>query len=137
MVKNYRSGHDVQVAVEDALNFHRGRKMAINRWDLVRKIFGDEAATEENQNDENPFDRRVRDAIEVLRFEKKLHICNMGDGKGYFIAATREEWEAFKTYYLGPQTKKYMTVKILDEKADEYWGPVMKPVPQGQTVMQL
>lgn len=135
MQKNYGSTRDVQLAVKDALNFHRGRLRAIKRWDLVRLIFGDEAVTPDSENDDNPFDRKVRDAIETLRIEERLHICNMGDGKGYFLAATREEWEAFKEYYLGPQKKKYLTVKVLDERADEYWGKQAKPAPEGQAVM--
>ena len=135
MPNQYKSSLDVQVAVKDALNFHRGRRNALLRWDLVRMVFGEDAVTPETQNDENPFDRKVRDAIEQLRFREKLHICNMGDGKGYFIAATREEWEAFREYYLGPQKKKFQTVSVLDAKADEYWGKQQKPAPAGQGVM--
>ena len=33
MSKNYVSSRDVQLAVKDVLNFHRGHGRAIRRWD--------------------------------------------------------------------------------------------------------
>lgn len=43
-------------------------------------------------------DRQVRKAIETLRGQGH-RICNMADNDGYFIAATNEEYLAFRAKY--------------------------------------
>ena len=79
------------------------------------------AALETMRNDENPYDRQVRDSIERHR-AKGRHYCNVGDGKGYFIANTRQEFEQFKRYYLGAAVRKMQNMSAMDDTADERWG---------------
>lgn len=118
-------------ALDDEVLFllyqHIGRVNAVDRWTLVRKVYGDEAAmSKEDETDGNTFDRNVRDSIERWRPQGHF-ICNMGDGKGYFIAKDRKEYEDWKKYYLGPSFPKFQTInKVLDPKADERWGKTPK-----------
>ena len=107
---------------------HKGHANAIDRWSLVRRMFGDEAVpSASEETDSNPCDRRVRETIEELRNPPHLHfICNLGEGSGYFIAKDRAEFEKWKQYYLGASYKKFITMRALDPKADETWGRVPK-----------
>lgn len=106
---------------------HKGRENTIDRWSLVRRLFGAESVPAGEESDSNPYDRRVRDNIEILRKPPHQHlICNMGDGSGYFIARTRAEYDAWKKYYLGSTYEKWVVVNGLDAVADETWGKVPK-----------
>lgn len=135
MPKQYSSDFSLQNEIVFILNMHQGKDNPIPRWDLVRRVFGEDAVDMYGENDGNTFDRRVRDAIEYLRIFKGMHICNLGSGKGYFIAATREEYKQFKAYYLGPAYKKYQAVATMDSFADMKWGKEVKATPQGQSNM--
>ena len=97
----------------------------------MRRIYGDDAVSDETENDENLYDRAVRKSIERLR-QAGQHICNRGNGAGYYIADSREEYERFKEYYLGPAYPKFMAAKKMDEAADARWGKPIKQAPQGQ-----
>lgn len=117
------------------INMHKGEKNPIDRWTFARKVFGDDAVTEETKNDSNRYDRRVRDMLEWLRVNKKMLICNLGAGHGYYLATSREEYDRWRAYYLGPSITKYQVVSVTDEVADEAFGkrePQPKPTPEGQ-----
>lgn len=103
---------------------HKGRENRIERWELVRKVFGNEAApTKAEETDGNVYDRQVRDSLERLRRARPSHlICNLGDGKGYFISQTREEYETWKKYYLGSSFLKLQIVSMTDDAADLKFG---------------
>lgn len=124
-MNTYASTDEIDRQVLFQLNFHHGKDRAIPRWDLVRKVFGEDAVTGETMNDDNPSDRATRNSIERLR-HKGNHICNLGDGKGYFIASTRAEYEQFKKYYLGASWNKFENVNHMDISADTRWGKVPK-----------
>ena len=129
--KEYKSIEELDGYVLFVLNMHRGEQNAITRWALVKRIYGEGAADEDTQNDDNLYDRAVRKSIERLR-QQGQHICNRGNGAGYYVAATREEYERFKQYYLGPSYPKFQAVQVMDAAADARWGKLQRPAPQGQ-----
>ena len=122
--------HEVDSRVLDILDRRRGKGQAIPRWDLVEAVFGVKVPAEE-QNDNNRRDRQVRDSIERWRKQGR-HLCNVGNGQGYYTAATQDEYEEFRRYYLGAAYKKLESVKAMDETADMEWGKSVKVTPQGQ-----
>jgi hypothetical protein len=123
MPKLYLDDAQLDSEVAWVLGMHKGKDNAIPRWRLVAQIFGEDAATEDMQNDDNPYDRQVRDSIERFR-AKGMHYCNLGGGRGYFIASNREEYEEFKKYYGGAALRKLQIMSVMDESADERWGRV-------------
>lgn len=131
MPKVYDSNFQFDNELLRILLQHNGKARAIGRWDLVVAMFGADAVTDETRNDDNPYDRAMRKGIERMRYAGH-HICNRGGGAGYYIAETREEYDEFKVYYLGPAYKKFPAVKAMDEKADSRWGKQPKPVNEGQ-----
>lgn len=128
MVREYQTSEALRRELIYALYQHKGRANAIDRWSLVRRIFGEEAVTSKaEETDSNTYDRRLRDEIEILRKPPFSHfVCNMGDGSGYFIAHDREEYERWKKYYLGPTYEKWIVVNAMDPIADARWGKTPK-----------
>lgn len=124
-IRSYLTEAELDREVIFQMYQHRGRVNAIERWSLVRKVFGEEAVpSKAEETDGNVYDRQVRDSLERLRPHHL--ICNMGDGKGYFIATTREEYEAWKKYYLGSSYLKLQIVSKTDETADSRFGKLPK-----------
>jgi len=119
------------------INMHQGEQNPIDRWTFAKKVYGDDAVTDETKNDNNPYDRSVRDMLEFLRVKREMLICNLGDGRGYYLARTREEYKRWKKYYLGASITKYTVVSVTDKVADRKFGPEPKPAPEGQAVMQF
>lgn len=135
MPTTYKNKEDLDGEVLFVMNQHMGEQNAILRWDLVVRIFGLDAVTEETKNDLNQFDRAVRNSLERLRKQEGHHICNRGNGAGYYMASTREEYKQFKEYFLGANYEKFITIARMDKKADEKWGPEPKAQPAGQASM--
>ncbi|HEX2994758.1 MAG TPA: hypothetical protein VHP14_08040 [Anaerolineales bacterium] len=100
------------------LKHHVGKQNAIGRWELVQRIFGEEAARV--QSDENQYDRQIRDAVVRLR-RSGLLICDMGDGRGRYVAATLEEYQAFRKYYGAGAFDRLTTIREMDNAAKEAW----------------
>ncbi len=98
---------------------HKGRQNAMGRWELVTRIFGMEAAR--IQSDDNPFDRQIRESVARLRRSGVL-ICDMGDGHGRYLAATLEEYQAFRQYYGAGAFEKLATIQEMDKAAKEEWS---------------
>lgn len=119
----YASELELDHAVHFAMYMHKGQANAIPRWELVRRIYGEECVTAETQDDDNLYERSVRNSLERWR-AKGHHFCNMGHGEGYYVANDREEYEAFKRYYLGAALRKLQVTSAMDEMADERWGRV-------------
>lgn len=136
MIREYSSLEELHSEVLFVLGFRKGQENPIGRWDLVRRIYGEEAVTEETKNDTNPYDRAVRNAIQYLR-KRGNHICSKSNGKGYYMAKTREEYEDFKLSYLGTNFEKFNIISAMDQNADEIWGKQAKPAPEGQAMMQF
>lgn len=126
MEMDYSNTIELDRVVLHFINMHRGRENAINRWVLVERVFGAGAAAQPLRNNNNIWDRQVRDSIERLR-ESGQHICNLGDG--YFMAITRDEYEKFKASYLSAAYRKLEITRMMDESADERWGKVPHEAP--------
>lgn len=134
MIREYTSIEMLDSEVKFVLSYRVGQDNPIGRWDLVKRIYGDEAVTEETKNDSNPYDRAVRNSIQRLR-KKGNRICSKSNGKGYYVAKTRDEYKDFKASYLGTNYEKFEIVSAMDAGADEEWGPEPKepkPTPEGQ-----
>lgn len=131
---NYQNEESLDNQVLFILNMHFGRENAIKRWDLVERVYGRPAAAQ--RSDENPWDRNVRQSIERLR-NSGQHICNRGNGNGYYMAESRDEYEEWKKYFLGAAYNKLVTISALDESADQRWGRVPKPHPYQEPLFNL
>lgn len=105
------------------LKQHRGRQNPMGRWELVTRIFGMEAARV--QSDDNPADRQIRESVARLR-RSGLLICDMGDGHGRYLAATVEEYQAFRQYYGAGAFEKLATIREMDKAAEEVWPDALQ-----------
>ena len=106
------------------MRMHRGQEMAIRRWNLCMKIFGLDAAYE--RSDGNPYDRQLRKSIERLRREGYL-ICNLGNGDGYFLAETQEEYQKFRAVYVSHAAPVMETARMMDKAAGQKWPNPLQP----------
>jgi hypothetical protein len=93
---NPKTDSQLDYEVAGILQFHRGRQNPIDRWELVRRIFGNSA--DEPQTDDNLYDRRIRESVERQR--PTLLICDMGDGRGRYLATSWKEYVEFHRHYL-------------------------------------
>lgn len=88
-----------------------GKNKAIEREDLLLKC--------QNAMPDNEItDSQMRLAIQSLR-DSGLLICNLEMGQGYFIAATIEEYEEFKSKYTAHAYTVLGIVSNMDKKARE------------------
>lgn len=94
------------------LKKHRGKANPIGRWELVAKIYGPEAALPED--DSNRADREIRESVKRLRRAGVL-ICDMGDGRGRFLADNKAEYDAFRTYFGAAAFEKMETLRAMDD----------------------
>lgn len=102
--------------VTAAFVFYVGKDHPIGRWELVAHIFG--AAAAFPQDDSNMYDRQIRESIARLRRGGAL-ICNMGDGRGMYIAANQEEYNEFRAYYGSAAFEKLEIIRGMDAAANE------------------
>jgi hypothetical protein len=84
------------------------------------------------RNNNNVYDRQVRDCIERWRSQGQ-HICNSGGG--YFIADTREEYDAFIENYMSSAYRRFEIKSVMDVTADKRFGPRPKKVSPQQVGM--
>lgn len=68
--------------------WHRGRERRAEKWALVEKVC-QVSIPEDERNNNNPFERRVREAMSELRKEHVL-ICSDTKG-GYWVADCLED----------------------------------------------
>lgn len=126
MTKLYASELALDQYVIYVLSHHRGKGQTIERWELVAEVYGDESAEESVRNNNNRWDRAVRESIERWRSQGQ-HVCSQGGG--YYLAESREEYEDWKKTYLKPAYRLFENVKMLDETADKRWGKMPKDEP--------
>jgi hypothetical protein len=119
MIKTYAGEVQLDREVMFLLMQHKGKENAIERWSLVALLYGEEAAAAPIRNNNNEYDRHMRESIERLRGEGK-HICNVGGG--YYYAATRAEYNEFKRFYLRSVYRQLKITSTMDEAADTRWG---------------
>ena len=134
-IRIYETKDQLDDEIRYQLYQHLGRGNAIDRWDLVRAVFGKDAALAlvdmhpqdmDESGDHNRFDRRIRDGIERLRNNGHM-ICNMGSGDGYYIAATIEEYQEFRLKYGRHAFPIIQTIRRMDETAKQKWPNPLQP----------
>lgn len=105
------------------LNQHVGKRQAINRWDLVEKIFG--RVPQHLQHDDNIDDRQIRYAVSRLREEGNL-ICDLGNGNGRYLAANEGEFWELYAYYKKPIEARARVLRAMEKAAEEKWPDVLQ-----------
>jgi len=101
---------ELTAAVLEILDLHVGSERAIKARDLAR-LLGLRS------------DRAMREAIRQLRREGYLIVSSVGANPGYFVAASREEWEAFRDGNLKPRAFDILeTAKAMSDAAQRRFG---------------
>jgi hypothetical protein len=100
------------------LNQHIGKEQAIPRWDLVAKIYGPVMLHE--RNDKNPRDRAIRYSVSRLRAKGHL-ICDLGNGRGRYMAANESEFWEMYTSYVRPFASRAKVAQALKKAAESKW----------------
>jgi hypothetical protein len=103
---------------------HIGEPNAIYRTTLVSKIF--DIGLYEKDQDDDTYDRQVRQSIERLRHQGHI-ICNTGNGVGYYVASTVEEYQAFRTVYGAHAFPIMEAIRRMDDAAKEKWPNPLQP----------
>jgi hypothetical protein len=106
------------------LTHHVGRGNAVDRWAMVVSIFG--AGADIPQSDDNYYDRRIRRKVESLRRKGHL-ICNLGDGRGWFLAENEEEYRSFRAMYGSHAFPIMETIHSMDKAAQAQWPNALQP----------
>lgn len=104
---------------------HQGKANAIDRWELVKDVFG-EPVLPAFQNDDNLSDRDIRYSVGRLREAGHL-ICDLGNGKGRWMAANEEEWWEFYSYYVKPIKSRAEVIRAMKKAALDRWPDLMQP----------
>ncbi len=106
------------------LTEHCGHQSAIERWTLVSRIFGADAA--HPRNDDNFADRRIRESVARLRGTGML-ICDLGDGHGRYLATTADEYRAFRSRYGSAAFQVMETLRAMDQAANQKFPNSLQP----------
>lgn len=106
------------------LKQHRGKDHPIGRWEMVVKIYG--LGADIPQSDDNNADREIRFAVHRLRKSGVL-ICDMGDGKGRFLAETVDEYQAFRLKYGSRAFEVMETLREMDRAAEQEFPDLKQP----------
>jgi hypothetical protein len=107
------------------MGFHIGEENAINRWELVEKVFKTHVP-EHERNDDNLLDRAVRYAVGRLR--KKHHLIgDMGNGAGRYVVKTEHEFWRFYGSYVKPIKERAEIARALKDAAKEKFPNLMQP----------
>jgi hypothetical protein len=102
-----------------------GKGHTISRWAMVERIFG-LPVPEHLQNDSNPQDRLIRASVNRLRKQGHL-ICDLGDGQGWYLAATAEEfWEMYH-FYVKPLRERAEVAQAMKRAARKQFPDLMQP----------
>ena len=102
-----------------------GKEHALDRWLLVVNIYGVMVPLAE-RNDDNPLDREIRYAVARLREQGHL-ICDLGNGKGRYMAANEAEFWEMYAYYAKPIQKRAETLKAMKKAAAQKWPNMLQP----------
>lgn len=113
---------EIERRVRSILSFRKGKENAISRWQLVEQIFGRDAAA--NRGNNNPWDRKVREAIAKWR-DTDLIVSSSGSA-GYYLAADMTDIETIAQEYEERIKKMAEKVRNLRRRGAEYFGPQMK-----------
>ena len=119
-----KSNDELDLAVRQALQWSRGVDLAMDRWDLVRQIFGPGSDFPRDFN--NRYDRAIRASVERLRHAGHL-ICDLGDGSGRFFASCKEEYLAFRAVYGSHAFPILENIHRMDKAAAAVWPDPLQP----------
>lgn len=109
----------LETQVRAILLSHKGKANRISRWQLVEMIFGREAALVRSNN--NPYDRRIRDAISRWR-DHDLIVSSSKQG-GYWIAADFQDVEVIAAEYISRSREMEERARNLRKRGTEVFGP--------------
>lgn len=102
-----------------------GREKRITRRELVRRVFGDQAAL--NWSNNNRYDRMVRQAIETMRDNDC--ICSSSGSSGYWIANSMQDVESVAAEYISRARKEEQKARDLLRRGQErFSGQVAMPL---------
>lgn len=107
------------------LGWHVGQNNAIDRWDLVEKVFG-QPVPMELRNDDNLQDRDIRYSVGRLRIKGHL-ICDLGDGNGRWLAENEAEFWKFYSYYVKPIQARAEIARAMKDAAMRQWPNLLQP----------
>lgn len=116
-----KSTEEVEREVRHILSYRKGKENLISRWELVERVFGREAAA--NRSNNNPFDRKIRNAIEKYRITD--FIVSSSGAAGYWLAQDLNDVELIASEY--EERSKNMLAKASDlrKRGAEKFGPQM------------
>lgn len=97
----------------------------LDRWELVKQVFG-EFVPEHQRNDDHPLDRNIRESVSRLRMAGHL-ICDMGDGKGRWVATSEEEFWKFYARFVKPISATARTARALKKAAEQKFPKLNQP----------
>jgi hypothetical protein len=98
---------------------HVGEDRPIERWTLVIEVYG--AGADLPRSDDNVQDRMVRDAVQRLR-SHGFFILDMSDGRGRFLAKSKQEYKKFRRRYLKPVNARWKVIHEMDKAAVLEWS---------------
>lgn len=107
------------------LNRHIGKDNSIDRWLMVFDLFGERVA-HEKQNDDHPLDRAIRASVNRLRKQGHL-ICDLGNGKGRYLAKDEKEFWEMYSYYATPLKERAEVLRSMKKSALQKWPNVLQP----------
>mgnify|MGYP001198520275 FL=1 len=107
------------------LGQHVGEEKAVERWDLVETVFGEHVPAP-LRNDDHPQDREIRYSVSRLRAQGHL-ICDLGNGKGRYIAANEKEFWQLYNYYVKPIKARAEVARAMKQAAIRRWPNALQP----------
>ena len=111
----------LETQVRMILANHKGKENRISRWQLVEIIFGREAAA--NRSGNNPYDRRIRDAIAKWR-DIDLIVSSSGVA-GYWLAADMKDIDLIADEYVSRSREMEEKARNLRKRGLELLGGQM------------
>jgi len=106
------------------LQQHQGKDKAVPRWNLVTFVYG--AGADMPKSDDNLQDRQIRYCVERLRRHGWL-VCDLGNGRGRYLASSVDEYREFRTSYLKPLRARADVIKLMDKAAQDQFPNSLQP----------
>lgn len=116
-----KTDEEIEREVRFILSFRKGKENRISRWELVEKVFGREAAA--NRSNNNPYDRKIRDALEKYR-DIDLIVSSSGSS-GYWLATDMNDIETIAEEYVKRSRVMEEKARNLRKRGAEKFGPQM------------
>lgn len=114
-----KTDEQIESEVRHILSFRKGRENRISRWELVERVFGRAAAA--NRSNNNPYDRKIREAIAKWR-DTDLIVSSSSIG-GYWLAADMNDIETIAEEYVKRSREMEEKARNLRRRGMEKFGP--------------